>query len=113
MKNNLSGNSVEYKNEIVENMFDFKPSFVAEKQGYTNQSFTGAFRIGSEQKTFLYYCVQSELYWSFSGRFGTKRLTKNYTRMGTSINHQLHQDWIQYQAAHPELRSSLRADNWG
>ena len=50
----------------------------------------------------------------FSEGFGTERLTKNYTRLGTWINHQLHLDWIQYQAAQPEQEatSTLGPVNW-
>ena len=40
--------------------------------------------------------------------FGTKRLAKNYTRLGTYINCQLNKDQIQYQVAFQELRSYAR-----
>ena len=35
-----------------------------------------------------------------------KSIKRHYTRVKTSINHLLHQEKIQYQAEHPELRST-------
>ena len=58
------------------------------------------------------FCLENELFWGCEMEklesLRTERLTKKYTRLVSCINHQLHKDWIQYQAAHPELRSYIR-----
>ena len=47
------------------------------------------------------------------GSIETHQFEKHYTRSGTHINHLFHWNWIQHQAAHPELRRYSRTCKLG
>jgi len=47
------------------------------------------------------------------GFIKSQQFENQYTSSGTIINHLQHLDRVQYQAAHPELRSYTRPRNLG